>query len=106
MRVVFTQRAADEFEAAADWWAAHRSLNQAVRWYEGFNEAIELLAESAEQWPLARENHLYPYEIRELHFGLGPHPTHRAVFTIRPGIVLILTIRHVSQSNLTEDDLP
>ena len=34
--VVVADRAAEEFESAARWWAEHRSLNQAERWYDGF----------------------------------------------------------------------
>ena len=45
-----------------------------------------------------------PYEIRELHYGLGLHATHRVIFTIRPDMVLILTIRHAAQSDLSEID--
>lgn len=104
-RVVFTQRASDEMDAAARWWAEHRSAQQAARWYAGFSEAIFSLTEFPERCSLARENGRFPYEIRELNFGLGSHPTHRAVFTVRPDVVLILTIRHSAQEDLGEDEL-
>jgi plasmid stabilization system protein ParE len=102
----FTARADRELNAAADWWAQHRSPQQAARWYTGFSEAIYSLAENPHRCPLARENDCYPFEIREVHYGLGSHPTHRAVFTIRLDAVVILTIRHAAQADLTEDDLP
>jgi plasmid stabilization system protein ParE len=79
---------------------------QAARWYAGFSAAIDSLAENPDRCPLARENDLFPYELRELHDGLGSRPTHRAVFTIRPDAVVILTIRHAAQKDLTPDDLP
>lgn len=104
-RVVFTQRASQEMDAAADWWAAHRSPQQAARWYAGFSDAIFSLFESPERCPLARENGRFPYEMRELHYGLGSHPTHRAVFTVRPDVVLVFAIRHAAQEDLAEDDL-
>ena len=104
--VVLTRRADRELEAAADWWATHRSPDQAARWYAGFSDAIASLAENPERYPLATENGLFPYEIRELHYGIGSRPTHRAVFTIRPDTVLVLTIRHAAQAELTEGDLP
>ena len=39
--VNLTHRAGGELEGAADWWAAHRSANQAADWYAGFSAAIE-----------------------------------------------------------------
>ncbi len=103
--IVYTLRASAEVVAAAEWWATYRSTRQATRWYDGFSAAIDSLAENPERCPLARENGLFPYEIRELHYGLGPRPTHRAVFTIRPDAVVILTIRHAAQRDLTADGL-
>ena len=105
-RVLFTRRAERELEGAADWWAANRSPTQAARWYAGFSEAIASLSRKPERCPLASENGRFPFEIRELYFGLGSRPTHRAVFTIRPDMVLVLTIRHAAQGELTEEDLP
>ena len=106
LHVVLTRRAERELEDATDWWAEHRSPDQAARWYAGFSEAIAALAEHPDRYPLAPENGRFPYEMRELHYGLGSHPTHRAVFTIRPDMVLVLTIRHASQAELTGEDLP
>lgn len=105
-RVVFTSRAEREIEDAAKWWAKHRSRDWAARWYAGFSDAIASLAENPERFPLAPENGRLPYEIRELHYGLGSRPTHRAVFSIRPDMVLVLTIRHVAQADLSATDLP
>jgi plasmid stabilization system protein ParE len=105
-RIVFTQRAERELEQATDWWAQHRSVIQAARWYEGFSDAIASLTDQPQRCPLAPENGLFPYEVRELHYGLGSHPSHRAVFTIRPDLVLVLTIRHGAQAELAADDLP
>ena len=105
-RVLMSRRADGEIEAAADWWASHQSPAQAARWYAGFSAAIDSLSENPERCPLAQENGIVPYEIRNLYYGLGSRPTHRAVFAIRPDAVLILTIRHTAQADLAEDDLP
>jgi plasmid stabilization system protein ParE len=105
-RVVLTDRAARELEEAANWWAEHRSPAQPSRWYAGISEALASLSQSPESRPLARENGRFPYEVRELHYGLAARPTHRAVFTIRPDVVLILTIRHAAQADITEEELP
>jgi len=103
--IAYTHRALSELDAASEWWARHRSAVQAARWYAGFSAAIDSLAENPDRCPLARENGLFPYELRELHYGLGSRPTHRAVFTIRPDAIVILTIRHVAQKDLTAEDL-
>lgn len=55
--------------------------------------------------PLAREKDAFPIEIRELRYGLGRRPTHRAVFAIRPNVVVIYAIQHLAQRDLTLDDL-
>jgi plasmid stabilization system protein ParE len=103
--VVVTRRAERELNEAADWWAAHRSREQAERWYNGFVEGIISLEDNPERCPLSRENDVFPYEIRDLLYGLSRRRTHRAVFTVRPAQVAVLTIRHVSQRDLTVSDL-
>ena len=103
--IVISEPAERELEDAARWWAEHRSAEQAQRWYRGFLNAIRSLADNPARCPLAREDRLFSAEIRELHFGLGRHPSHRAVFTLVRDVVLVLTIRHVAQADLTADDL-
>jgi plasmid stabilization system protein ParE len=103
--VVFTQQAARELEAIAEWWAERRSVQQAARWYEGFSSKIEALCDDPDRLPLADESPDFPYELRELHFGLGSRPTHRAVYTIVSEFVVVLTIRHVAQRAIGPDDI-
>jgi plasmid stabilization system protein ParE len=103
--VVTTERAAGEIEEAAAWWARERSVEQADRWYQGIRAAIAGLAASPEALPVAAEQGQFPYEIRELHYGLGSSPTHRVIFTIVRETVLVLTVRHAAQRPLTREDL-
>lgn len=103
--VVFTEQAAREMESAADWWAVHRSIHQAGRWYEGFSLKIESLRKSPERLPLADEDSEFSYTLRELHYGLGSSPTHRAVFTIVGEIVIVLTVRHAAQKAIRPNDI-
>ena len=105
LRVILTARAKDALHDSAQWWAEHRSLEQAVRWYDGFLDALDSLREQPNRCPLAREHRRFPYEIRELHYGLGSRPTHRAIFTIRPDAVLVLTVRHAAQGDIEPGDL-
>ena len=102
--VRLTERARRDLHQAAQWWAENRSAEQAERWYNGFAKAIRSLAKNHQRCQLADENDDFPMEVRQLHFGLGRHATHRAVFTVRPDMVLVLHIRHLAQDALSFDD--
>ena len=103
-QVVVTARAKKELYEAAVWWAANRSTEQAIRWLEGFEAAIQNLAQDAERQPLVSEASTLPRELRQLNYGLGRRKTHRAVFEIRDDKVFVHTIRHLAQDTITEDD--
>ena len=92
--VLLTQRAQEELDEAHHWWAENRSAEQANRWYLGFLEAMLTLEHVPFRWPFAPENDYFPYEVRQLNFGLGSRPTHRALYTVRPDVVVILRVRH------------
>ena len=83
-----------------------REPEQAARWFVGFDAKIRGLANSSHSLPVADENGEFPYEIRQLNFGLSSRPTHRAIFTIvEPDVVLVLTIRHTARDRITPDDI-
>ena len=103
-QVVVTARAKKELYEAALWWAANRSTEQAIRWLEGFEAAIQNLAHDAERQPLVSETSTLPRELRQLTHGLSRRKTHRAVFEIRDDKVFVHTIRHLAQDAITEDD--
>ncbi|MFN0021051.1 MAG: type II toxin-antitoxin system RelE/ParE family toxin [Pirellulaceae bacterium] len=105
-RVVgITDQARNQLEAAFCWWKENRSEAQAVKWYNQFVEAIGTITNSPEKYPLSLENNSFPYEIRELRFGVGRRKTHRAVFTIRPEMVLVIAVRHLAQQPISLDDV-
>lgn len=103
--VIIDPRAFQQLEEAYRWWADKRSAEQAARWYNGFSNRIFDLADNPEQFPLAAEDYAFPYEVRELHYGVGGKSTHRALFTIRPDAVYVFCIRHVAQRPMTPEDL-
>jgi plasmid stabilization system protein ParE len=105
LRVAITEPAEREMQSAFNWWAENRSKGQADRWYAGLAKAIADLSENPERHSQSRERDRFPYEIRDLLFGLGRRPTHRAVFTIRGEEVVVLTVRHVAQQDLSPDDI-
>jgi plasmid stabilization system protein ParE len=103
--VITTERAARDVEEAAAWWASERSTEQARRWYVGILAAIASLGDAPERCPLATERELLPYELRELHFGLGAKPTHRVLFSIVQDTVIVATVRHAARGPVRPDDL-
>ena len=99
--VIITSRAEQEAQANHDWWAENRSSEQAARWYDEFLKAAFSLEENPERFPLAAENDRFPYEVRQLTFGIGRKATHRLVYVIRPIEVMILRVRHLAQQEIT-----
>jgi plasmid stabilization system protein ParE len=64
--VILTEPAFQILRRNARWWAKHRSVEQAERWYDGFLKVLDLLEDNPQRCPLARENAKFPYELREL----------------------------------------
>lgn len=89
---------------SCQWWSENRSVEQANRWWDGFLEGLDSLRENPSRCPLAADCDDFPFEVRELRFGLGTRPTHRALFTIRPDMVFVFLIRHLAQRDVTADD--
>ena len=103
--VLISRRAVGDVQRAHDWWAEHRSAEQAARWYDGLMRAIHRLSAKSLEYPLANESEGVAIEIREMLFGLGRRPTHRVLFIIRPESILILCVRHVAQDVVPPDEL-
>ena len=103
--VFLTDKAARQLESAARWWAENRSVDQAQRWYDGFLAAIRSLAKNPAQFPLAPESDSFPFETRQLVYGLTRRKTHRAIFAVRPDRVVVYAVRHLAQDEITPDDL-
>jgi plasmid stabilization system protein ParE len=104
-RVLLTDNARRDLEAACNWWARNRSHSQAQRWYAGFAAAIRSLARNPGKCPPAQESERLPYQLRQLNYGVGRRPTHRAVFVIREETVLVLRVRHLAQDQLSVGDM-
>jgi plasmid stabilization system protein ParE len=102
-RLIITGPAARDIEAAYFWWKENRSAEQADRWYDGINNAIQSLRTIANRCPLAPD--LLALGLRQLLFGVGRRATHRIVFAINADSVIILRVRHSSQDALAVDDL-
>jgi plasmid stabilization system protein ParE len=93
--VVITARAQREAQSNYDWWAAKRSAEQAMKWFDELLKVAASLSDHPDRCALAAENDLFPYEIRQLNFGIGSKPTQ--VYAVRPSDVVVLRVRHLAQ---------
>ena len=100
--VLVTERAEQELNQAADW-IARDAPDTAEKWFNGFVEAIVSLSEHPERCGLARENDRFPFDLRQLLYGRRRN--HRALFTIRGNAIVVLSIRHAAQPDVTPDDI-
>lgn len=104
-RVIILPRALETLDRNFSWWSEHRSEEQAIRWLADFTERLSGLSDNAEFQALAPEAESLSTALRQLNFGIGSKPTHRALFTIEDSNVLILNIRHLAQDDLAPEDL-
>lgn len=104
-QVIITRRAETDIDRIHVWWADHRDQDQATRWYTAIRPAIEQLHDNPERFPRSPECELFEIELRDQYFGIGSRKTHRIVFTIRDDSVLVLRVRHMAQSLLSDDDI-
>lgn len=96
-RILITNQAHRDLQLACKWWVRNHSSERADEWFDGFARAVYLVSENPERFPLAGEDDIFSPEIREFSYGPGKHPTHRAVFTIDEGAILILRVRHLAR---------
>jgi plasmid stabilization system protein ParE len=87
------------------WWSENRSGEQAFDWLAAFEQALASLVDSPERFAVARESDAFDFVVRELHYGLRNKATHRAVFEIRADEVIVHSVRHLAQRDLTPVDI-
>lgn len=104
-RVSILPRAVEDIERNANWWAENHDVAQASHWFEAVKEQILSLNQSPESHGLSSENDDFPYEIRDKLLGVGSHPTHRAVFTIREKTVFVIAVLGSAQRDLSPSDV-
>lgn len=85
-------------------WIRERAPQAAVRWFNGFVEALNSLTTSPERCGLAPENDAVEPEIRQLLYG-RQCGVYRALFTITRNDVRVLHIRHAARQTMTADEL-
>lgn len=104
-RVILSPFARQELYEDFIWWETHRDAVQAERWIVGFERALATLSINPERHPCAVEADRHALDLRQMLYGLGKRPTHRAVFEIRGEEVFVHAIRHLARNDLSTDDL-
>ena len=104
LKLVITERAHQDIERNAVWWARNHSLTQAIDWQDAVYRQIETIPEMPASYALAPENSKFDEELRQKNVGLGVGG-YRAVFTVRGDEVHVLTIRRGVQQELKEQDI-
>jgi plasmid stabilization system protein ParE len=95
-RILITDQAHHDLRQACKWWVRNRSPEEAGEWFDGFSDAVNSVGEHPERFPMAHEDEAFSSELQHFSYGLGKHPTHRVVFTVRQGALLILRVRHLA----------
>lgn len=97
------------FAHIEDTWEWYRQTSGdpeiADHWSSGLFVQLRTLSQNPDRFSLAWEADDLGIVLRELHYGSGKRPTHRALFCIRGDVVEILAIRHHAQRDVTARDL-
>ena len=106
-RVIVLPRAETQLLEAATWWSENRSVDQAFRWLEGFQAALLALEHRDQPLAVAPENELFdfPFTVHQLTYGLGRHPTHRALLEVRNTAIYVHSIWHLAQDSISLDQI-
>jgi hypothetical protein len=102
---LYRSRLRKVYWSSAPGWAKNRSAEQANRWYTGVVRRLLDLEHHPERHRLAFEDGLWPYQLRQIVFGLGRRPSHRELFVVRSADVVVLRVRHLAQAPLEETDV-
>jgi plasmid stabilization system protein ParE len=92
-RVEITLTAEQEGNEILSWLLSEHAGETGLRWFEALQDAIASLGEFPNRCPLAPENTVFPFEVRQLLYGKKPH-VYRILFTIENQTVFVLHIRH------------
>jgi plasmid stabilization system protein ParE len=92
-RIETTAAAEQDADAVLEWLLSQYAGDAGMRWFLALQDAITSLAEFPERCPMAPENAVFPFEVRQLLYGQPPH-VYRILFTIEDKMVYVLRIRH------------
>ncbi|QDT36321.1 hypothetical protein [Stratiformator vulcanicus] len=103
-----TAETESQLAQATAWYQERSGISEIARqWYDGFlieMKKLRFIEDEIGLTPL-QEQEFFEERLFELHYGSGRNKTHRAIFRFVGGTIEIVTIRHLSQRGLTNDDL-
>ncbi len=103
--VFLTDQAHEDVDSTCVWWEENRSAEQADRWYQKLVTSIDALKSQPERFAAVEESAKMSIKLRQVNFGSGKKWTHRIVYSIRPDMVLVLRVLHLSRRELSVEDL-
>ena len=71
LKLVISERAHQNIERNAVWWARNHSLTEAIDWQDAVYRQLETIPEILESYSLAPENPKFDEVLREKNVGLG-----------------------------------
>ncbi len=102
--VEFTNRATSDFNEACDWYEQY-SPQAAEKWLDAVGRTLDQLENDPLCFPNASDAGLSGVPSQECYLGAGRRYTHRFVYAVRPGrVVVVYAIRHLAQDALSADD--
>ena len=105
-QVIVGPIAKEDLSRNANWWANNHSVDQAVKWIDAVELQLQDLVLNPEGFGYAPENGLFSYPLHQMLVGMGKRRSYRAVYTIKPTEVHVLTIRRAAQDTTKLADLP
>lgn len=94
--VLISAEAQTEIAEAFAYIAGESSPVSAARWLDGLDELLKSLLEMPERFAIAPENQYFPYGI----VRRALYHRHRVLFTVEPGAIRILHVRHGMRDDL------
>src|SRR5580698_6243224 len=99
-RVETTAAAEEDADAILGWLLSEGAGETGMRWFAALQDAIASLAEMPTRCPLAPEDSVFPFEVRQLLYGRYPD-VYRILFTIGAETVTVLHVRHGRRARLS-----
>lgn len=100
-RLVITDRAEADIQAAYDW-LSQRNLVAADAWMNKLQTELLALTLNPEQHGFAPETGKHPLQLRQMLYG--PSKNYRVLFCVRSNSVTVVAVRHASQAPLADVD--